>query len=344
MSISLDLKIGHMLLVGFRGLELTTASPLFDDLQQRNLGGVILFDYDSALKTTRRNIQSREQVQVLTQALQEASSQPLLVSIDQEGGKVNRLKECFGFPPSVSAQFLGEQDSLDLSRRYAKQTANLLKELGINLNFAPVVDLNVNPASPAIGAIERSFSRDSNTVISHAEAWIQEHRRQGVLCALKHFPGHGSAEKDTHQGFVDVSNSWSSEELLPYRELIEREQVDTIMTAHIFQAGLDPDWPATLSTKIIQRILRQELAYDGVVISDDLQMKAIASHYSLETAIYRAIVAGVDILTFGNNLSYDEQIVPKSIAIIKRLVAQGAISEQRINESFRRICRLKERL
>lgn len=117
-----------------------------------------------------------------------------------------------------------------------------------------------------------------------------------------------------------------------------------VMTAHIFQAGLDPDWPATLSTKIIRQLLRQELAYEGVVISDDLQMKAIASHYSLETTIYRAIAAGVDILTFGNNLSYDEQIMPKAIAIIKRLVAQGAISEERIEKSFQRICHLKEGL
>ncbi len=333
-----------MLLVGFRGLDLTKDSPLFEDIHTRHLGGVILFDYDSALKTALRNIQSREQVQSLTQALHEAASQPLLVSIDQEGGRVNRLKERFGFPPTVSAQFLGAQDSLDLSRNYAGKTAKLLKELGINLNFAPVVDLNVNPASPAIGAVERSFSRDPNQVIAHAESWIREHHAQGILCALKHFPGHGSAEKDTHQGLADVSESWSSEELLPYRALIREGLADMVMTAHIFQAGLDPDWPATLSTKIIQQILRQELAYDGVVISDDLQMKAIASHYSLETAIYRALAAGVDMLTFGNNLSYDEQIVPKAISIIKRLVAQGALSEERIEKSFRRISCLKERL
>lgn len=143
---------------------------------------------------------------------------------------------------------------------------------------------------------------------------------------------------------MDVSSSWSSEELIPYRALIQDGLADLIMTAHIFQAKLDPEWPATLSPNIIGQILRRELSYDGVVISDDLQMKAIASHYSLETAIFQALRAGVDILTFGNNLSYDEQIAPKAIAIIKGLVAQGAISGQRIEESFQRISRLKERL
>ena len=344
MTTSLDRQIGHMLLVGFRGLELTENSSLFEDLRTRYLGGVILFDYDSALKTPLRNIQGREQLQSLTQALREASSESLFVSIDQEGGRVNRLKERFGFPPTISAQCLGAEDSLDLSRAQARQTACLLKDLGVNLNFAPVVDLNVNPESPAIGAVERSFSRDPQKVISHAGAWIQEHRKQGILCALKHFPGHGSAEKDTHHGFVDVSNTWATEELVPYRTLIQEGLAEMIMTAHIFQSELDPDWPATLSAKIIRQILRRELSYDGVVISDDLQMKAIASHYSLETAIYQAIHAGIDILTFGNNLSYDEQIVPKAITIIKRLVAQGAISEQRIDESFQRIYRLKASL
>jgi beta-N-acetylhexosaminidase len=333
-----------MLLVGFRGLELIKSSPIFEDLHSRHLGGVILFDYDSALKSQLRNIQNRTQVRSLTHALREAASEPLLVSIDQEGGKVNRLKKRFGFPPTVSAQFLGERDSLELSQQYARQTASLLKDLGINLNFAPVVDLKLNPASLAIGAVERSFSRDPEKVVAHAGAWIREHRRQGIFSALKHFPGHGSADKDTHQGFVDVSNTWSADELIPYRRLIQEGLAELVMTAHIFQAGLDPDWPATLSKKIIGHILRHELSYDGVVISDDLQMKAIAAHYSLETAIYQAIRAGVDILTFGNNLSYDEQIVPKAIAIIKRLVEQGEISEQRINESFQRICRLKEQL
>ena len=341
---SLEFKIGQMLLVGFRGLELTKSSSIFEDLHTRHLGGVILFDYDSALKTPLRNIQSRKQVQSLTQALHETASERLFVSIDQEGGRVNRLKECFGFPPTVSAQFLGERDSFELTRKHAGQTASLLKELGINLNFAPVVDLNLNPASPAIGAMERSFSHDPEKVVAHAGAWIQEHRKQGVLCALKHFPGHGSADKDTHQGFVDVSNSWSSEELVPYRELLQERLADLIMTSHIFHAGLDPEWPATLSANIIGQILRQEFSYDGVVISDDLQMKAIAAHYSLDIAISQAITAGVDILTFGNNLSFDEQIVPKAIAIIKRLVVQGTIPEQRIDESFQRICRLKNQL
>ncbi len=337
----LDDKIGQMLLVGFRGLEVAEDSRIIRDIQKRYVGGVLLFDYDSFLQSPVRNIQSPEQVKTLVQSLKDRSSLPLFAAIDQEGGKVNRLKTCFGFPSTVSACYLGQQNRIELTRQYARSTAVMLKELGINLNFAPVVDLNVNPASPAIGKVERSFSEHPEIVIEHARAWIQEHQDHHIVCALKHFPGHGSACGDTHLGYVDVTETWTPDELIPYQRLIQEGLCNMVMTAHIFNATLDPEWPVTLSPSILTGILRRDLRYDSIIISDDMQMKAISSQYSLENAIYQAVSAGVDMLTFGNNLVYQEDIVPRVITIIKQLVATGEISEERIEKSYQRICRVK---
>lgn len=341
---SLDVKIGQMLLVGFRGLTVDEGHPIISAIRQHHLGGVILFDYDRPLQTPVRNIESPEQVQRLTASLQAYADIPLFVGIDQEGGRVNRLKERYGFPPTFSAQFLGQQP-VDRTRQQAEQTAIQLENAGINLNFAPVVDLNRNPDSPAIGKVERSFSADQQAVIAHARAWIDAHHAHGILCALKHFPGHGSALEDSHLGFVDVTSTWQREELLPYQSLLQDGFDDVIMTAHIFHGGLDPEYPATLSRRIVTGILREDLGFEGVVISDDMQMQAIAAHYDLETAIFLAISAGVDILTFGNNLSvYDDNIPARAMEIIAKLVDSGRISPERIQASYRRIMRLKKRV
>ncbi len=338
------MKIGQMLIVGLRGLELHADNPIVQDIQHRNVGGVILFDYDSALKTPVRNIQSPAQLQHLVNALQAIAPVPLFIALDQEGGKVNRLKERFGFPPTVSAHYLGQRNQLESTRQYAEDTAKTLAETGVNLNFAPVVDLNCNPDNPVIGKFERSFSGDPDIVCLHAVEWIKAHHAQHVLCALKHFPGHGSARSDSHLGFVDVTETWSPLELQPYSRIIAAGLCDIVMTAHIFNARLDPTWPATLSQATLTNILRRELSYDGLIVSDDMQMKAITAHYGLEQAIYMAISAGVNILIFGNNLVYEEDITARVIAMIKRLVERGTIAQARIDESYQRICRLKKQL
>jgi beta-N-acetylhexosaminidase len=344
MSANLEVKIGQMLLVGFRGFAVDAASPIVRDIRERHLGGVILFDYDTITKESIRNIQSPEQVaRLVTTLRKQEASLPLFISIDQEGGKVNRLKERFGFPPSVSAQHLGTCNQPELTQKYADMTASTLAGLGINLNFAPSVDLNVNPQNPVIGRCERSFSPHPDIVCTHAAEWIACHQAYNVLCALKHFPGHGSSSSDSHLGFVDVTETWSSDELLPYERLIGSGGCDMVMTAHIFNARLDSTFPATLSRKILTGILRKELRYDGVIITDDMQMKAISAHYGFERAIQLAIEAGVDILTFGNNLSYDEDITAQAVAVIKNFVATGVISETRIEQSYQRIARLKHK-
>jgi beta-N-acetylhexosaminidase len=206
------------------------------------------------------------------------------------------------------------------------------------------VDLDLNPENPIIGKLERSFSREPATVTRHALAVIDAHRRYGILTAPKHFPGHGSAAGDTHEGFVDVTGRWSAVELEPFQSLIRQGKADMIMSAHIFNGKLDPAWPATLSARTLNGLLRQEMGFEGVVISDDLQMKAIAARYGLETVIRQAILAGVDILLFANNSVFEEDIAARAAETIRALVEKGDIPRERIDESFRRIMKLKERL
>ncbi len=341
----LEAKVGQMLLIGFRGLEVDETSPIVRDIREGRVGGVIIFDYDVALRSPVRNVASPEQLGKLVADLLAANpGTPLFVAIDQEGGRVNRLKERFGFPPTVSQGWLGEQNDPRLTAEYAGRTAKTLSGLGINVNLAPVVDVNVNPDNPVIGKLERSFSADPHTVAVHAAAVIAAHQTEGVLTALKHFPGHGSSTTDSHLGFTDVTRSWSEKELEPYREILRTTGADMIMTAHVFNANLDPDWPATLSPATMQGLLRDQMGFQGVIISDDMQMQAITDHYDLETALEQTILAGADVIIFGNNLAYDENIARKAGEIILNLVREGRVPEWRIHQSSTRIMHLKSRL
>ena len=343
-DVSLEVKIGQMLMVGFRGLGVSDDHPIVQDIRDRHLGGVVLFDYDVPTKSPLRNVESPAQVTALVKSLQSASATPLLIAIDYEGGIITRLKEKHSFPPTVSHQYLGEVNNLRFTHQEATRMAETLAELGINLNLAPVIDVNTNPDNPIIGKYERSFSADPEMVAEQALEFIKAHHEQGVLCTLKHFPGHGSSTGDSHLGVVDVTDTWARIELEPYADIIEAGQADAIMTAHVFNANLDSDYPATLSTPTITGILREELGYDGLVISDDMQMGAIADHYGFETAIQKSIEAGVDVIAIANNSVYEEDIAARTIALIKRLVQDGIIDEARINESYQRIRRLKNQL
>ncbi len=336
-------KIGQMLMVGFRGLAVEEGSPVIRDIREGQIGGVILFDYDVPSASPVRNIESPRQVKKLVAALKGAAPLPLFVAIDQEGGRVCRLKEQFGFPPSVSAQHLGSQDSVETTKKYADSSAEILADLGINLNFAPVVDLNTNPDNPVIGKLERSFSADPAVVTRQALAVIDSLHGLGILSAIKHFPGHGSSAADSHEGFVDITETWSPEELIPFDQIVKAEKCDMIMTAHVFNGKLDSRWPATLSSEVMH-ILRDYMGYEGVIVSDDMQMKAIREAYGLETAIERAVLAGVDILLFANNSVFEEDITSRARAILERLVREGTIPADRIDASYRRIMELKERL
>ena len=338
----LDVKIGQMLMVGFRGLEVDEHHPVVRDIRRHGLGGVVLFDYDVALKSTRRNIASPEQVEKLVRDLQGAAEIPLLVAVDEEGGQVSRLKERFGFAPTVSARTLGA-GTPEQTRAAARKMAVTLASLGININLAPVVDLDLFPANPIIGRVHRSFGADPQNVARHAGAFIDAHREAGVLCTLKHFPGHGSSRADSHLGLTDITRTWSAIELEPFARLIREGRADAVMTAHVFHAGFDPQRPATLSPQVVTGLLRERLGFDGVVLSDDMQMKAVTDHFGLRTAIGDALRAGVDILVFGNNLEFDPDIVSKAAGMIREMVEAEEIAPERIDQSYRRIMRLKDK-
>ena len=315
------------------------------DIREHRIGGVILFDQEMAdTSTKRRNIESPAQVKELVAYLQAQAPTPLLVSIDQEGGRVNRLKPDYGFPESVSHEELGRIGDPAETYRHADQTAQTLASLGINLNLAPVVDLDANPDNPIIKGKKRSFSADPEIVARHAAEFVKAHRAHGVLSCAKHFPGHGSAKGDTHLGLVDVTQTWHERELIPFRRLIEANLCDALMSAHVFNAKLDPERPATLSRAVLTGILREKLGFRGVVLSDDMEMKAISSHYGLEKSVPAAIEAGVDVLCFGNNMSFDAEIAGKAIGILERAVESGRISERRIDESYQRVQALKAKL
>lgn len=326
-----------MLLVGFRGLTVEEAASIVADIRDHALGGVLLFDYDTPTSTPVRNIQSPQQLAALVSGLQDAAAAPLIVAVDEEGGQVARLDERHGFPPTISAQDLGTQGDAAFTRQQAGDMATTLRAAGINLNLAPVVDLNVNPDNPIIGALGRSFSADPTVVTEQASAFIEGHHEVGVACTLKHFPGHGSSTGDTHLGVVDVTSTWSDVELEPFQNLVAAGTVDAILTAHVFNATLDPDYPATLSQATIGGILRDQIGYEGVVLSDDMQMGAIRDAFGYEDAVRLAINAGVDILTIANQQVFEEGIVGQTVDLIERLVGEGAISEERIDQAYGRI-------
>lgn len=340
----LEMMIGQMIMVGFRGFDVSEKDYIVRDIKNRNLGGIIIFDYDVLLKKAERNVKSPEQLKSLLGKLASYAETPLFIAVDQEGGKVARLKAKYGFPESVSAKFLGDKNDISFTENEAGKIGFILNEMGININFAPVVDLNINPENPAIGKYERSFSADADIVINNAEAFINGLGKYGILACLKHFPGHGSAWNDSHYGMADVSDTWIEDELVPYKELIKKDLVDIIMTAHIFNKKLDQDYPATLSKKILTGLLRNELGFDGVIISDDMQMKAISDYYGLRKSIYLALDGGIDILMFCNNSDYDEKITEKIIRIVKSLVMNNKISFERIEESYNRIMKLKSKI
>jgi beta-N-acetylhexosaminidase len=333
-----------MVLAGFRGTELNPGNPILADIRERHIGGVILFDYDVPSRSPVRSIESPSQVRDLTGALKEASPYPLFIAVDQEGGKVSRLKENFGFPATVSQQSLGKRNDPAATRRAAEETAKTLAGCGFNINFSPVVDLDINPKNPVIGGLERSFSADPSIVTEHALEVIKAHHARGLLTTLKHFPGHGSSRDDSHLGFVDVTETWDRLELEPYEKILATGLCDSVMTAHIFNSKLDPSLPATLSVRVIEGLLRGELRFNGVVISDDMQMKAISARYGLEDAVLLAIGAGVDILTFANNSVFDPDIAASAIGIIRKAIQSGRIRPERIDQSYARIQRLKTQL
>src|SRR3990170_3133392 len=219
---SLDIKIGQMLLIGFPKAE---ADPLvLEEIRKGKVGSVIIFEKNIPPKN------SFVALKKITWTYQKAAPIPLFICIDQEGGRVNRLKDKYGFPRSITAEAMGNASSLDSVRFYSEATAATLAGLGINVNFAPVVDLASNPENPIIAKYGRAFSANEDSVTLLAKEFIKGHRKFNVLTSLKHFPGHGSSKSDTHLGIADVTNTWHMRELKPYQDLIDSGYTDAVMT------------------------------------------------------------------------------------------------------------------
>lgn len=337
-------RIGQMLMVGFQGSTLGEGSPVVAMLRDVAPGGVVLFDQNGGSGVSEGNLVSPQQTAELIRSLQRHSPIPLFVAVDQEGGTTARLRSSHGFSETPSAASLGADTSTQRTREAAGLIARQLSSLGFTMNLAPVVDVNVNPANPIIGSRGRAFSGESERVIAHARAFIDAHRALGVVTVLKHFPGHGSSLTDSHTTLPDVTDTYRDIELRPFTELIRQEAADCIMTAHVMNKKVDKDHPATLSSEFLQKLLRAELGFRGVIISDDLQMRAIMNNYFLEEALTRAILAGCDVLLIPNNTPPRDPKLPRILRDhILTAVRAGVIPSQRIIESSDRVIRLKKR-
>ncbi len=337
---SLDFKIGQMIMIGIGEItSLSAHDALALDIQQQKVGGIVLYEKNISKVNAKANLKK------LVEDFQRRAGVPLFVSIDEEGGKVHRLKAKYGFIDMPSAAYLGALDDADSTYLYTRKLAKLMAEMGINLNYAPTVDLALNKDNPVIARLERSYSDDPKIVAKHAISSIRAFHDFDIKTIIKHFPGHGSSAEDTHWGMADVTNKWKFSELMPYKEIIKSGECDAIMTAHIIHCHLDPDClPATLSKKIITGIIRDFMEFDGVVFSDDMQMHAISKNYGLKKAIMLALKADIDVLMFANNVNPKERISASEIhQIIKDLILSDDISKEKIDISYKRIAALKRK-
>ena len=344
---SLRKKISQMLIVGFNGTEITQDNPIYNDIINENISGVILFSKDfkkilAKEKDTTKNIKSPKQLKTLIKQIKTLSPSKLFISIDEEGGQISRLPSSMGFKAeTLSHKQLGEKDDTKLTYNQAKKIAKTLKNLGVNVNFAPCVDLAINKESPIIYKKGRSFSDNPQIVVKHAQQYIQAHNKYNILTVAKHFPGHGSAIDDSHKGFTDVTSTWNKIEIEPYTELNNKGLLNAVMIAHVYNENLDKDYPATLSKNVITDILKNETGFKGLIITDDMQMYAISENYSLEDSIILAINAGNDILLFGNNIKSDKNIAKEFNDIVFNAVKDGKIPQDRIEESYNKIMKIK---
>ncbi len=335
---SLDIMIGQMIMVGIGDYtSLTGDESILLEVQSGKIGGLVLYEKNLSKSGTADSLKN------MLARFQTIAPISLFIGIDEEGGKVNRLKPKYGFPKTVSAQYLGQLNNPDSTFHYASQTATLLKNLGINMNYAPCLDVNVNPSNPVIGKLQRSYSENYGDVSKHAGEVVKAHDRNNIISVLKHFPGHGSSSTDTHKDMTDVSKGWSMPEVFPYGQLLDNGLAPALMSAHIVNEHLDPSRkPATLSIDIIQHFLRDIMHYDGVVMSDDMQMHAISEHYGLEEGVILGINAGLDVLMFANNVPGNQFVsATKLHEMIKKRVVSGDIPRARIKESYSRIMDLK---
>lgn len=338
-SLSVEEKVGQLLLVSFDGDEANLNA--LELIQKAHVGGILYFSSCNGLT-------SPEQVQTLSDSLQALSSIPLFIAVDQEGGRVQHLKNGFQILPTQQKQALEPENILSLVKSVGRE----LKSVGVNINLSPVVDVNVNPLNPVIG--DRSYSHDPEVVVKCARLAIKGYLEEGIICCIKHFPGHGDTTVDSHLALPVISKSvaeLNKVELYPFQQLCQ--EVDMIMTGHLLVPALDEANPATHSSKILQNLLREKLGFEGVIVSDSLIMKGLyQSCPTLEEAALRAFKAGCDLLCIGGRIEQENGhlIDVPAAAIFKThrylvdAVNRGDIPMKRLDESVERILALKKRI
>ena len=322
-SMSKTEKIGQMVMIGIQGTKVDDDSLYM--LNQYHMGGVILFD---------RNMENPEQVKQLTSDLQAQSNEkvPLFIGIDEEGGDVVRMAEKLTPPPSQKE--IGATGDIEQAKTWAIKTAKSLKDMGINVNFAPVADVGSND--------KRSYSTDTNTVIDFVRAATKGYQQENIIYSLKHFPGIGKGRVDSHvdSSSIDVAKEvLMTEDIIPFKTIIDENDPNDyfILVSHLKYPALDEEYPASLSSKIMTDLLRNELGYKGIIITDDMEMGAVANHNDFRSIGVKAVKAGVDIVLVCHEYEHQQEVYLGLLDAVN----SGEISQERIDESVKRIIKVK---
>lgn len=322
-SMSQTEKLGQMVMIGIQGTKVDDDSLYM--LHQFHMGGVILFD---------RNMDSPEQVKQLTSDLQAQSNEkvPLFIGIDEEGGDVVRMAEKLTPPPSQKE--IGATGDIEQAKTWAIKTAKSLKDMGINVNFAPVADVGSND--------KRSYSTDANTVIDFVRAATKGYQQENIIYSLKHFPGIGKGKVDSHidSSSIDVAKEvLMTEDILPFKTIIDESDPNDyfILVSHLKYLALDEEYPASLSSKIMTDLLRYELGYKGIIITDDMEMGAVANHNDFRSIGVKAVKAGADIVLVCHEYEHQQEVYLGLLDAVN----SGEISQERIDESVKRIIKVK---
>lgn len=322
-SMSQTEKLGQMVMIGIQGTKVDDDSLYM--LHQFHMGGVILFD---------RNMKSPEQVKQLTSDLQAQSNEkvPLFIGIDEEGGDVVRMAEKLTPPPSQKE--IGATGDIEQAKTWAIKTAKSLKDIGINVNFAPVADVGSND--------KRSYSTDANTVIDFVRAATKGYQQENIIYSLKHFPGIGKGKVDSHvdSSSIDVTKEiLMAEDILPFKTIIDENDPNDyfILVSHLKYPALDEEYPASLSSKIMIDLLRNELGYKGIIITDDMEMGAVANHNDFRSIGVNAVKAGADIVLVCHEYEHQQEVYLGLLDAVN----SGEISQERIDESVKRIIKVK---
>ena len=326
-SMTLEQKIGQLFIVGFEGDIIN--DEIIDLVKNQEVGGLIYFS---------RNVLDSNQIITLNNEIKAIKKDiPLFISVDEEGGVVSRVPDEFLKLPSSG--YIGKFDDENLSYNIGSIISKELKSLGFNMDFAPVLDIDSNPNNTVIG--ERAFGNNADIVSKLGIKTMEGLRDGGIIPVVKHFPGHGDTDIDSHYGLPIVTKTLeelNNLEFIPFKNAIENG-ADVVMVSSIILSSIDSEYPATMSKKVTTDILRNKLNFDGVIATDDMTMGAIMDNYNLTDAVIMAINAGNDLILVCHG--YDDII--KSISAVKDAVSSNIISEERIDESVYRILKLKEK-